>query len=149
MTTRTLKKSRRTGGRQSRRKKILLAFTGLPLAAEILRVASLFAGESEAELEMMRIHPPAGRGGTAVDGEQLYSELRTLYAQLQERGIPARLRVEPGSGDEPIRSYLTRHAVDLLIVCGQKGRDGRLGKEMDELMHTVLEDAPCTAMMVA
>jgi len=131
------------------KKRIVLAFTGLPMSDEVFKLTCLLAGDTAADLQLLRIHLPVDMITERVHGEQLYSELKTLYAQLQQHGIPARLLAEPGRGDEPIVDYLARHPVDLLIFATQKRRDGRLHDEDGEVMHTIFRNTRCPAMMVA
>lgn len=133
----------------AKKKRVLLAFTGLPVSDEVFKLTCLLAGDSGADLQLLRIHLPEDMITERVHGERLYSELKTLYAQLQQQGIPARLLVDPGRGDEPIVDYLARHRVDLLIFATQKRRDGRLKDEDGEVMHTIFRNSRCPAMMVA
>lgn len=133
----------------AKRKRVLLAYTGLPLGSDVFKLACLYAKDSTADLQLLRIHLPEDVMTERVHGEQLYSEFRTLHAQLQNEGIPVDLLAEPGRGEEPILNYLARHPVDLLIFVGKKGRDGHLEDEDDEVMHTLIRNTRCTAMMVA
>lgn len=131
------------------RKRVLLAYTGLPLARDVFKLACLYAKDSAADLQLLRIHLPEDVITERVHAEQLYSEMKTLYAQLQQAGILVELLAEPGRAEEPVLNYLARHPVDLLIFVGKKGSDGRLEDEEDEVMHTLIRNARCTSMMVA
>jgi hypothetical protein len=131
------------------KKRVVLAFNGLPVASDILRVTCLFARETSAELQLLRVHPPRDLMTERIHGEQLYSELKTVHAQLQREGICAQVRAEYGHGDEPLLNYLMGNPAELVIFVGKRGRDGELDDEGKALVHTLLRSRECRAMMVA
>ena len=99
----------------AKRKRVLLAYTGLPLGNDVFKLACLYAKDSAADLQLLRIHLPEDVMTERVHGEQLYSELKTLHAQLQNQGLPVDLLAEPGRGEEPILNYLARQIVHVEI----------------------------------
>ena len=132
-----------------KKKRVLLTFSGLPLAADILKLTCLFVKECAAELQLLRIHLPQDVVTERVHGEQLYSEMKTLHAQFEQRGIPAALAADPGHNEKPIVDYLSRHEVDLLIFIAQKRENGSLEDEDDQVLQTIFRSRRCPAMLIA
>lgn len=131
------------------KKRVLLAFSGLPLTSDIFRLICFFVKDSAADVQLLRMHPPEDVVTERVHAEQLYSELKTLHAQFQQRGIPADFVVDPGRRDEPIVDYLARHRVDFLIFVPRKGNEGRLDSDEGDIVHTIFRNRRCPALMVA
>jgi len=85
------------------------------------------AEEAAAELVFLCVRSSVTSRRYAQEDEQLFSTLKSLQAQLQDRGVPVKIETLVGPVAQFVRDYSRHHQADLILIPGRPiGRERRI-----------------------
>jgi nucleotide-binding universal stress UspA family protein len=109
----------------SQRRMLLFPFEEGSLSLISVDSAVQMAEESAAELVFLCVRLPATGKRIVQEGEHLFSSLKSLQAQLQDRGVPVKIETVVGPVAQFVRDYSQRHQADMILIPGRPAGGGR------------------------
>jgi nucleotide-binding universal stress UspA family protein len=100
-------------------RRIMVPFDHLQVLESTLGPACALASALSAEVLLVRVMAKETEA-SPVDEERLFSELRGLCSQMQERSFTVSLELLPGPPEENLLTYAENEDVDLIIVSNRR-----------------------------
>ncbi|MEW5985455.1 MAG: universal stress protein [Chloroflexota bacterium] len=120
--------------------RILIPLDRPPFREKAFDLAFSMARDTSAELFFLRLHP------NDQDEEDLYTELKSMQAQLDDCCVPVRIEAAPGPPATAIIESAGQHRADLIVMPGH-GYAG-IGREVSgNIIEQVLHHTHCASLI--